>query len=179
MRSGWLMATPPTVGLAAERGGGSDRAAELAGRAAAGAGRRAGACRVVPALGRAAGVLAAAARVRRVILELAHDLGGRLVLPQSLEHRVPQLAVAGPLAEGHLGDQGGRGPVHAARLSALGRVGERRRAPLERAEALRQPRQRGVAEPAADAAGVAQGALPVVDAEQEGAEPVARARTVR
>ncbi len=33
-------------------------------------------------------------------LGLAHDLGRRLVLPQPLEHWVPELAVAGPLGEG-------------------------------------------------------------------------------
>ena len=146
------MATPPTTGfLRRERGSGGSGGVRTGERAA----------------DRVAGA---------DLLELAHDLGRRLVLPQALEHRVPQLAVAGPLAEGHLGDQRGRGPVHAARLGAPGRVGERRRLPLQRAETLRQPRQRRLAEAAADAAGVAQGALLVVDAEQEGAEPVARPR---
>ncbi len=60
----------------------------------------------------------------------------------------------------------------------LGGSDEGGRAALEGAETLRQPVQRRVVEAAADAAGVAQGALLVVDAEQEGAEAAARSRRV-
>ena len=56
-------------------------------------------------------------------------------------------AVAGPLAEADLGDQVRRRPVHAAGLRPARRVGERRRAPLERVEPLAQPRQGASSKP--------------------------------
>ena len=85
-----------------------------------------------------------------------------------------QAAVAGPLAEADLGDQLRRRPVHAAGLRPARRVGERRLALLERVQPLAQSRQGAVVEAAADAAGVAQRALLVVHAHEEGAEPRAR-----
>src|SRR3954453_20216708 len=45
---------------------------------------------------------------------LAHDVASRLVSTQSLEARVAEHALAGPLREADLGDELGPGPVHAA-----------------------------------------------------------------
>ena len=84
-----------------------------------------------------------------------------------------ELAVTGPLGEADLGHELRGRPVRAARLRALRRVDERRGAPLERAQAGREAGERRLVEAAADASGEAQGALLVVDAEEEGAEPAA------
>ena len=83
------------------------------------------------------------------------------------------LAVARPLGELDLGNQSRLHPVYAARAR---RSGDRRRRTLDSTELLAQSRQRLGVEAGAYLAGVAQYALVVVGAEQQRAQPDARAR---
>src|SRR5580692_5741901 len=84
-----------------------------------------------------------------------------------------ELTVSGPLAEADLGDEARIDPVH-ARLRESARV-ERRAVALNSGQRRVQAVQHAVAEPGADLARIGQLAVGVVVAEQERAQPLARA----
>src|SRR3954454_21850507 len=98
---------------------------------------------------------------------LAHDVASRLVSTQSLEARVAEHALAGPLREADLGDELRPGPVHAAltNLVAL----ERRGRFLQRLELPPEGAQHPVVEAGADLPRVHEHAVLVV-AEQQRTE---------
>src|SRR5262249_19237828 len=80
------------------------------------------------------------------------DVGGGLVVPQSLEPRVTQLSVGRPFAEAHLGDQAGLHPVHTGPRQAA--VVERGPFLLQAGQHGMQAVQRSLVEAGADLAGV-------------------------
>jgi hypothetical protein len=106
------------------------------------------------------------------LLTLAHDLGGRHVLPQALVRGMPEHARGGPASELDLGDEDRLGEDRVRdRLAAR----ERR---LVAGQGPQPPPQLGairiaVADP--DLAGVAQAAVLVAMADQQRAEPIGAA----
>ena len=177
-RSGWLMVTPPTAGLPA-------RAGRAGLRRGTGARARSRVARSAPALRPAARAGAGPA---------SGGFGGRRVAsggspaPRSRTTSAAGLSSRSPLKTGW---RSWPSPVHSVKATSATSAGDVQCTPrawraaggsakggvrrLElRRSARREPRQRGVVEAAADAAGVAQRALLVVDAEQEGAEAAAR-----
>ncbi len=98
---------------------------------------------------------------------------GRQIVPQPEIDRLPQVALRGPLGELHAGDQLRADPVWF--FVGRRRRQERRRRRCARFEEAPDPRQLLVAEAAADVARVAQAALAGGKAQQQRAEPGARA----
>ncbi len=105
-------------------------------------------------------------------LVFAHDRGGRHVVAQAQEHRVPRDSVVGPAGELHLGDQVGTHPVRA--LVGGRDRGEGALVDLALGEHLPDALQIRLGEAAADVAGVAQ-ARRLAHAEQQRAQLRARA----
>jgi hypothetical protein len=105
---------------------------------------------------------------------LADDLRRLLVRAQALERRVPQSTVVAPLGERDLGDELGLDPVRALGLEAAWGIHERGLILLERQQKLVELREGLIVETGADLSGIAQLAV-LIDAEQQGAESLARA----
>ena len=89
-----------------------------------------------------------------------------------------QHLVVGPAGIAHLGDQRRPGPMHPLDRGALRQSPDRGRGAFERAEPRPQLGQLGVVEAGADAAGIMQGAVPVVIAEQQRAQTLPAAGRV-
>ncbi|MNO66019.1 hypothetical protein D3C76_567980 [compost metagenome] len=115
------------------------------------------------------------ARFRRRTGALPDDLPHGLVVAQTMENRLAHQAFAGHLGEGHFAQQLGLQPGDPVRVPAAWRYGQRAGLAAQRLEPLMDGRETGRAEPRAHLAGVAQHAIAVVQAEQQGSQILAGA----